>query len=796
MQSWKAALRPLWRRPFFSIAVAGLLALGIAANTALFSLVNAVVLRPLPYPDAAQLVMLLEASPAKSQKESLIAPVLLEDWNRLSRTFTAISGSYSESVTDTGGSEPERLGGLRVAPRYFQVYGAAPVIGRTFNPQEERFGGPQAAVISYGLWARRFGLDPRITTRRLVVGGQGYSIVGVMPPDFAAPSTEVWMPAQVPPFLLRQRAARYFTGVGRMKPGVTLAQARADLDSVQRALGEQFPATDKGWSAAIRDLKAARVGNAAAPLALLFGAVGMLLLITLTNLAGLVVAQLHQRERELAIRASIGATRAQAIGGILLEVGLLAFAGAAGGWAAADASLPLVRRIFADVPRIFELSMDSRAAAFAAAAGFLALAVCGFLPAWRAISSGYRATAWRAGRGIARAGRRTLRVLVAAQIAVTMALVAGAGLLVRSFYNLDRADLGIDARNTSLFRVGAAWDEDRNRVGHMQEQLLAELRRLPGVEAAGITNFLPASGATLRYQAALEGAATTEDEGRMPAGERTVSPGYLQALRAPLVAGNWCPELRLDFNAPPKAMVNRRFVDVYAHGANVVGRHVQMLDLSNPPPSWEIVGVVGDIKEDAVSAPPYPYVYWCAMGGYWPDPEYVVRARGDVAGVMSAVRQLVQQIAPTRAIFEVRSLEDAFAQDLDRPRSNARMLAIFAVAALLLASVGLYGLMTQTLNARRQEIGICIAIGASPARIVGSMLAGASGLVAVGIVAGIALVLAARPALRSLVFGVSSADALTLAAGALVLGAAAFLAALGPALRAARVDPIEALRAE
>ncbi len=282
----------------------------------------------------------------------------------------------------------------------------------------------------------------------------------------------------------------------------------------------------------------------------------------------------------------------------------------------------------------------------------------------------------------------------------------------------------------------------------------------------------------------------------MPAGERTVSPGYLQALRAPLVAGNWCPELRLDFNAPPKAMVNRRFVDVYAHGANVVGRHVQMLDLSNPPPSWEIVGVVGDIKEDAVSAPPYPYVYWCAMGGYWPDPEYVVRARGDVAGVMSAVRQLVQQIAPTRAIFEVRSLEDAFAQDLDRPRSNARMLAIFAVAALLLASVGLYGLMTQTLNARRQEIGICIAIGASPARIVGSMLAGASGLVAVGIVAGIALVLAARPALRSLVFGVSSADALTLAAGALVLGAAAFLAALGPALRAARVDPIEALRAE
>jgi putative ABC transport system permease protein len=747
----------------------------------------------LPYPDSSRLVWINEASPAKSQKDSLIAPVLLEDWNRLNRTFTAISGAYSESVTDTSGAEPERLGGLRVAPRYFQVYGTHPVIGRTFSAEEERSGGPQAAVISYGLWARRYGLDPRITTRRLVLGGQGYSIVGAMPADFAGPAIEVWLPAQVPPFLLRQRAARYFSGVGRLKPGVTLEQARADLDSVQRALGEQFPATDKGWSAALYDLKAFRLGKSAAPLALLFGAVGMLLLITLTNLAGLVVAQLHRRERELAIRASIGATRGQAIAGILGEVGVLALGGAAGGWAAAYASLPLVRRVFGDVPRIHELSMDWRAAAFAAAAGLVALAACGFLPAWRATRLEYRATAWRAGRGIASARRRTLRALVVAQIAVTMALVAGAGLLVRSFYNLDRENLGIDARGTFLFRVGAAWDEDRNRIGRMQEQLLAELRRLPGVEAAGITNFLPASGATLRYQATLEGAATAEEEGRMPVGERTVSPGYLQALHAPLLAGSWCPQLRLDFRAPPKAMVNRRFVDVYAHGANVVGRHVL---LDTPPQSFEIMGVLGDIKEDAVSAPAYPYLYVCAMGGFWPDPEYVVRTRGDMAGVMAATRQLVRQVAPTRAAFEVRPLEDAFAQDLDRPRSNARLLTLFATAALLLASLGLYGLMTQTLNARRQEIGIRIAIGAAPSRIGGSLLAGAAGLAAVGIGAGIVLVLAARPALRSLVFGVSAADALTLAVGALVLGGAALLAALGPAIQAARVDPVEALRAE
>jgi putative ABC transport system permease protein len=793
MKPWLQAARSLRRRPLFSLSVAGLLTLGIGANTALFSVVDTVLWKPLPYPDAGHLVTILEASPAKNQKESLIAPGRIEDWNRLNRTFSAISGTYSENVTDISGREPERLAGRRVAPRYFQVFGARPLVGRTFTSEEERAGGPLAAVISYGLWARRYGLDPQVTNRRLVLAGQGYSIIGVMPSNFAASSIDVWLPAQTPPFLLRQRNARYFSGVGRIRRGVTLQQASADLASVQSALGEQFPATDRGWSASIRDMKAARVGDSARPLLLLFGAVGMLLLITVTNVASLVLAQLHQRERELAIRASIGATRGQVVAVVMREIGLVAAAGALGGWAASWLSLRVIVQMFATIPRIHELAIDWRALAFAVGAGVAGLIAFGFLPAWRATGARYAGTFLRAGRGIAGKRQWVQRVLVASQIAVTMALVAGAGLLVRSFYNLTRVDLGFSPSHAFLFHVGAAWDEDRARIGRMQERLLGEFQRLPGVEAAGLTNFLPASGATLRYQATLEGTATTEED-KMPVGERTVSPGYLKALHAPLVAGTWCPELRLDPNAPPRAMVNRRFVDVYAKGANVVGRHIRVPDVGVMP--WEIVGVIGNLKEDAVGAPVYPYLYSCAMGGWWPDPEYVIRTAADPRSVMASVRQLVSQIAPGRAIFGVRTLDDALAEDLDQPRANARMLGLFALAAMLLAAVGLYGLVTEMVSARRQEIGIRMAIGADPAQIIQSLVGNAGGLIAAGIVGGIALVLAAQPVLRSQLFGVSPVDAASLSTAALVLGVIALLAAFLPARRAARIDPVESLRAE
>ena len=488
MNPWKIAVRSLARRPAFAATVIGVLTLGVGANTALFSVVDTVLLKPLPYPDAEQLVSVYEASPAKGEKLSLIAPGRLEDWNRLNRTFSAIGGLYSENVTDTSGAEPVRLAGRRVSPRYFQVFETPPTLGRTFTPEEEVAGGRLAAVISHGVWMRG-----KTVGARLVIGGQGFTIVGVMPKNFSSSEIDVWLPAQTPPFLLQLRDARFFSGVGRMKPGVTLAQAREDLARVARALGDQFPKTDRGWSDTLQDLKDARVGDSWRAVLLLFGAVALLLLITVTNVASLFLAELGQRGRELAIRTSIGASRWQVVGGVMRETAIVALIGSLGGWGLAVLSMNAITRVLADIPRMAELRVDGRALLFAVVVSILAALLFGLLPALRATSAGHAGDLFRAGRGVAGERQTVQRALVVSQIAITMLLLAGAGLLLRSFYNLSHVETGFDSAHAFVFHVGAAWDEDRANVGRLQERLLTELQKAPGMEAAGITNFLPAS---------------------------------------------------------------------------------------------------------------------------------------------------------------------------------------------------------------------------------------------------------------------------------------------------------------
>jgi len=795
MRNWRMALRALSRRPLFAATVVILLTLGIGVNTALFSVVNTVLLKPLPFPRPSELVTVMEASTAKSQKVSLVAPVRLVEWGRMSRTFQAISGIYAENVTDTAMQEPQRLDGRRVAPRYFEVYGMRALAGRTFVPEEEADGGPLAAVISYGLWERRYGLDPQITSRRMLIEGQPYSIVGVMPQTFASGSVDVWLPAQVKPFLLRMREARFYSGVGRMKPGVTIEQAQADLASVENALGEQYPATDKGWSAVVGDLKENRVGDARQPLVLLFGAVALLLLITVSNVACLVLAQLKERERELAIRASLGATQPQVMANVLREIAWLAAAGAAGGYGLARFSVKALAKLFADTPRMAELAIDWRALAFAVTISVAGALAFGLLPALRVTRASNAGSLIRAGRGVAGQRQWVQHALIGGQMALTMLLLAGAGLLLRSFYNLSHVEMGFDFAHTLLFHVGAGWAEDRTKIGRMQEQLIAGLERIPGVQSAGMTNFLPASGATLRYNITLEGVAATEQTGNMPTGYRLVSPGYLQALRVPLLAGEWCPELRVNLQGEPRMMVNRRFVDIYGHGRDVLGRHIRFPGNDSGIP-WVVVGVIGNLKEDSLAAPDYPYVYACAGGGNWPDPEYAVRTAGDPLRAMNAVRQVVGEVAPGRAIFGVQTLDEALDATLDRPRSNARLLVLFGLAAMTLAAVGLYGLVTQIVNTRRREMGVRIALGAAPRQIVGPVVASAGRLIAAGIGIGAALAVAFEPLFRTLIFGVSPLDGASLAYAAALLAVVSILAALVPARRAAAVDPMESMRAE
>ena len=799
MKQWQIAFRALLRRPGYSVAAILMLVLGIGATTTLFSVVDTILLRPLPFPNPDRLVTVMEASPSKNKKDSLMAPGRIEEWNRLNQTFEGIAGNYAENVTDTSGAEPERLAGRRVSPRFFTVYGASPLIGRTFSKQEELDGGPTVAVISYGLWTRRYGQNPSVLAQRLVLAGKSYAIVGVMPKEFAAPSIDLWLPAQIAPFLMRLREARFFSGIGRMKPGVTIQQAQADLARVQNQLGEQYPQTDKDWSALVADLKEQRVGDYRRTLLLVFGAVALLLLIAVANISGLTLAQLNQREREMAIRSSVGASRSQVIGTVMREVLLLAAVGAACGAAVSVLLVNVISKTFTDLPRMAELTFNWRALAFAAMCSLAATVVFGAVPAIHSTRTDLAPLLAESSRSVSGGRRRLQRGLVVAQLAFTVLLLASAGLLLRSYYNLSHVDYGFDPTHAVTFHVGAAWDENRPRIGRMQLDLLSALERFPGVEAAGMTNFLPATGATLNYQIVVEGLAQTEEHGTYTVGERTIDAGYLKALKVPLLAGSLCPAtkpVQVDKAVPAKAVVNRRFVELYGKDQNLIGRHYGFAQNGVMQSPDEIVGVVGDVREDGLAASASPYIYTCQPAGSWPDPEYVVRTKGDPRALLQQIRQIVHGIEPNRAVFGVKLLDTVVDDALEQPRLNTRFVALFASAAMLLASVGLYSLISLVVTARTREIGVRIALGASRTQIMRLIFTGAARLLAAGIVVGLALTLAAERLIKSALFGVSPLDALTLAAAVAVLAAVSMLAAFIPARRAASIDPLEAMRIE
>jgi putative ABC transport system permease protein len=795
MKAWILAWRCVVRRPGFALAVVAILAFGIGANTAVFSLVDAVLLKPLPYPSADRLVTVMESSSSKSEPVSLIAPARLDDWNRMNRTFEAIGATYSENVTDTSGSEAERLAAHRVSPRYFAVFGTKPVVGRTFTPEEEVHGGPAAVVISDSVWARRYHREPAAVGRRLILGGAGFTIVGVMPAEFAPPSIDLWIPAQLGPELMRNRDARFYSGVGRVKPGIIIAEAQDDLVRVQRRLALEFPQTDKGWSVLVGDLKEFRIGEYRRALFFVFGAVILLLLIAVANVAALMLSQLQRRSREMAIRSSIGGTRMQVAAGVVREVALIAVAGLALGWVLAAWLVDLAGKTFIHLPRSSEVRLDWRALLFASLGGILAAMLSGLLPALQATRGNLGALLSSGGRGGSAVRHEWQSALVAGQVAITVLLMATAGLMARSYYNLSHVDLGFDPAHAITFHVGAAWDENRAAVGRMQKTILAQLERVPGVEAAGFANFLPATGAILRYQVTIDGLVQREGAGAITVGERSISRGYLRALGARLVAGEDCPDFDLDSAESAKALVSRGFAELHGRDRDLIGRHLQWADQAIGPP-MELVGVVDSAREDTLQLAPAPYVYVCMAPGGWPDPEYVVRTHADVRALLHDINPIIHGIDPSRAVFGVQTLQNVLDTSLEQPRLNTGMLTLFALAGLMLASVGLYGLVSLVVVARTREIGVRMALGAGAGQIARHVAGGVIRLVLAGTAAGLLLTVLAHRMLESVLFGVSPVDVATLGIAVVTLAAVSALATVGPARRAAHVDPLEAIRTE
>ncbi|HEV3196521.1 MAG TPA: ABC transporter permease [Bryobacteraceae bacterium] len=786
--------RGLIHRPTFFLAVILTMALGIGANSAIFSVIDAVLLKPLPYPGGDRLMAIFESSPRLKVPRGPVAPARLEEWNRMSQTFAGISGAYTESQAETSGALPEKLVCAKAAPRFFSVLGTTALLGRGFGPDEEVANGPLAAVISERLWKRRFHTDPQVIGKVLRFADRGLPIVGVMPDSFRFPAddVDVWLPAKLPAVVMTQREARFYSAVGRIREDVTVSAAQADLAAVQGRLALDFPATDAKWSVVLDPLKDETVGGVGRSLWMLFGAVSLVLLIACANVACLLLAQASRREREIAVRFSLGARRATVVGGLLLEAICAVAPGAALGLLMAMWGADWFRHAAARLPRADEIHLDWRIVLFTLSVTLLTALLFGLLPALQATRAATASTLAIGPRTQVGGRQRLLRTLVSAQIALAIVLLVGAGLLIRTLSHLGQTSLGFRADNVLTLRISASWDEKRDmkRVRQRLWNTLEALGSMPGVEAAALSINLPGGGEDYPQQFSIVGKDSQSQGQQMFADFQSVSPGYFQLLGIPLLAGKTC---RVDLNSktPPPVMVNRSLVDRFMGGVNPVQQH-----LAAGSYSFEISGVVSDVRDHGYAKDPRPTVYFCEMPGFFPDPEFLVKTSADPASLVESVRRRMQALEPNRGVYDTKPLTAYLSSTLAEKRFQTMLLSLFGMTALLLATVGLYGVTSFMVSQRSREIGLRAALGAQPSQILAHVFRQGALLTGAGLAAGLGAAALLSKSIASLLFGIAPVDPITFAAVPLLLAVVAGAAIWAPARRAARLDPMEALRQE
>ena len=789
----RTALRSITARPGLSATIVVTLAIGVGANGTIFSAVDAVLLKPLPYPNADRLVSVYERNLHGGENATqLVAPGRLEEWNADNRTIDGLAASYFENMTDTSGRDPERVEAMRTSPRFFRVLGVAPLIGRTPTDAEERFGGPAVVVISDAFWQRRFNRDAAVVGRRLILnGGAGATIVGVMSASFRHPTatTAMWLPTQAPDFFLAARSARLYTAFGRLKPGVSIAQARDDLDAVEARLGARFPATDAGWGATLVPLKEERVGGIRRSLWLLFAAVGLVLLAACGNVACLLLANGARRGHEIAVRFALGASRRRIVAELLAEGAGLATAGALAAVVVAVGGVRLLRAAAPDLPRIDELHVDPRLIAFTLAVGVATTVVFAVVPAIQASRRDPADALSRGGRAQAGGRHRIQQALLAIQVALAVVLLVGSGLLLRSFMRLQQTSPGFSAERVLTFRMSAGWSERQAAVVQRHARTLARLEQMPGVESAAISQLLPAASAIPPGEFHIVGRDPSE---RTFAAGRSVSAGYFRTLAIPILSGETCSG---DPAAPPNTtvLVSRSFSQLYFPGEQAIGHAVTGPWMTGGERA-RIVGVVGDVRENGIAREPEPLIYWCGFNPFWPDPFFLVRLAAEHGPTAADIRASMREIEPQRAMYSVRPLTEVITATTVQETLDTILLAAFAVMTLTLAGMGLYSVLSQTVAERRREIGIRIALGAQVGEVVLTVGRDALTATAVGAVCGIGAAIAAGRVIATLLFGVSAHDPFTLATAVFVLAAVAFISAAVPARRVATVEPIEALR--
>lgn len=799
-QDLRYGFRMLRRRPMFAVLSILTLTLGIGVNTAIFSILYTTVLQPLPYPDPDSLGLVY--SYQSEGRPSAVSPIDFQDFIDMSGVFQSAAMLSRETYNITGNGEPERIWGADVSARFFDVFGVKPVIGRKFRLDEEKPGTPRVVVLSYGLWQRRFNGSGNALGQSMHIDGNSYTVIGIAPRNFHFPSdAEIWRPLRLTADDLnpKQRGARYLMGFGRIKRGIAFDQARARIEQIGRDLARMYPNSDGDISASMMRLQDFSVRRVRKSLLVLFAAVAFVLLIACANVANLFLVHASQREAEVSVRAALGAGRARLIRQFLIESVLLT--GVAGGLGVI-ASLWLTQLIKsfgpADIPRLGEIGISVPVLLFTLGISVVAGVFVGIIPALRSASY------W--GRSLNSAGHRftltsrTRAILVTGEIALALMLLAGAGLLIRSFARLQQVDPGF--HSAGVYTFGLSLPDVRYPELHdsslFYSELTHKLAQQPGVESAGAIFGLPltkdySAGGT--FERSDRPGQSESDEPR--AALRVITPDYFQVMGIAVRSGRSFHDAD-DADAPGVAIVNEAAARRYWPGENPIGKqlrpHISLIEQKSKPRT--IVGIVGDVHFDALEENPEPEIYIPHAQHPVELMMVVLRAKSGLTGVGSTIRAQVKSMDPELPIWDLRSMDEIVGASLAQRRFTMYLLASFAGLAVVLAAVGIYGVLSYTVVQRTREIGLRMAVGARASDVLRLFVKEGMQVLVIGVIAGLAGGLAVARVLESLLFRVPSKDPMTFAAVVFLLCIVAMTAGVIPAIRASRVDPMSALRYE